>query len=52
MLVAFIRSQMPSVKRIPTAATKLLQLLTVKSQGPFANDRNFFKLQREELADR
>jgi len=42
---------MPSVKRIATAATKLLHLLAVKSQGPFANDRQFFKLQREEFAD-
>jgi hypothetical protein len=52
MLVAFIGFQMPSVKHIPTPATKLLQLLTVKSQGPFGNDRHFSKLQREELVDR
>jgi hypothetical protein len=52
MLVVFIRFQMPSVKQIPTPATKLLQLRTVKSQDPFGNDRHFLKLQREELADR
>jgi len=52
MLVAIIRFQMPSVKQIPTDATKLLKLLTVKSRSPFANDRHFFKLQREELVDR
>jgi len=52
MLVSFIRFQMPSVKQITTAATKLLQLLTVKTQSPFANDCHFFKLQREVLADR
>lgn len=51
MLVAFIKTS-DAFNRADTNCCKQITPVTVKSHGSIAKDRQFFKLQREELANR